>query len=211
MPRQTQKKLFLRVDEVRRIKGVQRFTGADGVPRGLYEELLHPARDARVYVREPVFVPAHDADRLQRRREPAHFDGRRSHPERIHHGRRDLDGARWELAAVALLVDGDQIHTHRRLAGPVAAIIGVYRRDPVKRLPLAVAGSGTAGSRRRKKQGGDRSKTSRGGQGQDCVQFVVHGCTPVPWPARKYAMRADMRSPSTSMASASIRASSSAM
>ncbi len=98
-------------------------------------EALDPAFGADVNVAGARVIVGDDAEGLDGRVERRPLGEGGAHAEVLHHGGRQRDHAIRPIGAVPLsLVHGDQIHPHRRLAGAIAPIVGIHRRDPIEDL-----------------------------------------------------------------------------
>ena len=127
--------LLLCVHQRWRIDLEQELATLDRIAARLGLEPFDPAVDTRVHVLHRILVVDDVPDRLDASGQRSSGRNARTNPEVVRHHGIDPDDA--GLCIDLIGVHRHEIHAHRRLAGPVAPVIRVHRRDPVQNLALA--------------------------------------------------------------------------
>ena len=123
--------------------------------------LLDPARVLGLDRDHPLLVVRQDADRADEDGERTALHVGRAHGEVLQEARAHPDLA---VREAFVLVDGNQIHPHRRLAGAVRRVVRIHGRSPVEDPAFTRA------------SGGRRIGATRPGFSMGCVVAAHSGC-----------------------------------
>ena len=136
----------LRVYQRRRIQLEQQLPFLDRVAGRVRREFFDPAVDTRVHVLQRVLVVADVAHGLDMARQRAAFRYGGANAEVVDDRRVDRHDAGRGVDLIR--VHGHEVHAHRRLAGLVAPVVRVHRRNPVEDFasPSSAAASSGCGA-----------------------------------------------------------------
>ena len=167
-----EKKVLLCTHQFRGKQLEEQIPPGDRIAFDISRQVLDPAGRTRVHVLDQWLCEHHGPHRTYRHIERGSNGGGHAHSEVVLDPRGDPDAR----IGRGVLVDGHEIHPHRRLPRTVAAIARIHRRNPVKRFVRALVALGSDDARHlvSPEQSPAQRYTEQQGHAHERYRFPVH-------------------------------------